>query len=366
MEYLREIAHLRPRTNTFAALARIRHICSKLIHDYLHAEGFYWIHTPIITTNDCEGAGQLFRVSTLDQLQAQSNYEHDFFGQEAFLTVSGQLNVEAYCLALSKVYTFGPTFRAENSNTSRHLAEFWMIEPEMAFADLITTADFCENMLKAILKGVLSLAPDEMQLFNQFVDKGCIPRLEAVIDADFERMTYASAIEYLKKAKQTFEFPVEWGLDLQSEHERYITEILCKKPVVITDYPKNIKGFYMRQNDDGDTVAALDVLVPGVGEIIGGSQREERLDRLAHRMEEMGLSLQQYKWYLELRKYGSVPHSGFGLGLERLFKLYHWAEQCSRCDSISTHTTQCRILAINSCNHGSARQGSQLENTTSG
>jgi len=318
LEFLREVLHLRPRTNTISAMARLRSVTSNIIHNYMHQQGFSWIHTPIITSNDCEGAGELFRVSTLDQLKPHSNYQEDFFGKETFLTVSGQLNVEAYCMALSKVYTFGPTFRAENSNTSRHLAEFWMIEPEIAYADLDDIAIFCEKMLKTVFTQVLEQAAEDMQFFNSFVDKNCIERLNLVINSDFERMTYTDAIKHLENAKHKFVYPVKWGLDLQSEHERYLTEQLCNKPVILTDYPKEIKSFYMRVNEDNKTVAAMDILVPGIGEIIGGSQREERFDQLKARMQELKIDPEVYSWYLDLRKYGTMPHSGFGLGLERL------------------------------------------------
>lgn len=318
LEFLREMLHLRPRTNTIAAIARVRSVTSNVIQNYMAQQGFNWIHTPIITTNDCEGAGELFRVSTLDQLHIQKSYAEDFFGKETFLTVSGQLNVEAYCMALSKVYTFGPTFRAENSNTSRHLAEFWMVEPEIAFADLDDIAIFCEKMLKHVFKEVLEKSAEDMQFFNAFIDPGCIERITAVINSDFERMTYTEAIKHLQKSEQKFAYPVNWGLDLQSEHERYLSEQLCKKPVILTDYPKEIKSFYMRVNEDNKTVAAMDILVPGIGEIIGGSQREERLELLTARMHDLKIDPAAYSWYLDLRKYGTVPHGGFGLGLERL------------------------------------------------
>lgn len=318
LEFLREHLHLRPRTNTLAAMARVRSVVSNIIQNYMNDHGFFWVHTPIITGSDCEGAGELFRVSTLDQLRVHQSYAEDFFGKETFLTVSGQLNVEAYCMALSKVYTFGPTFRAENSNTSRHLAEFWMIEPEIAFADLDDIAQFCEKMLKHVFKETLEKANEDMQFFNEFIDKGCIERLTNVINSDFERITYTEAVAHLENSKQEFMYPVKWGLDLQSEHERYLTESLFKKPVIVTDYPKDIKGFYMRVNPDNKTVAALDILVPGIGEIIGGSQREERFDVLTQRLLDMNVDPTAYSWYLELRKYGTVPHGGFGLGLERL------------------------------------------------
>ncbi len=325
-EFLREVAHLRPRTNTFGAIARVRHALSMAIHNYYHRNGFIWVHTPIITASDCEGAGEMFRVSTLDMLNPARNedggieYGEDFFGREAFLTVSGQLNVETYCSALSKVYTFGPTFRAENSNTTRHLAEFWMIEPEIAFADLNDDADLAEDFLKAIFRELLETRGDDMAFFAQRIDKDCITRLEKFIDASFERMEYTDAIAALEKAVSTgttFEFPVSWGIDLQTEHERYLTEQLVGRPVVVMNYPKEIKAFYMRLNDDEKTVAAMDVLAPGIGEIIGGSQREERLDVLDRRLDEHDLDKQTYGWYRDLRRYGTVPHAGFGLGLER-------------------------------------------------
>jgi asparaginyl-tRNA synthetase len=326
LEYLREVAHLRPRTNTLGALSRVRHCLSMAIHRFFHEEGFFWIHTPIITASDCEGAGEMFRVSSLDlanlprTAEGRVDFSKDFFGKEAFLTVSGQLNVEAYCLALSKVYTFGPTFRAENSNTSRHLAEFWMIEPEIAFADLTADADLAERFLKAIFKALLDERADDMKFFVERVDKGCITRLEKFVTASFERMTYTDAVAALEKAVaggKKFEFPVRWGMDMQSEHERWLTEDHVGRPVVVTDYPKEIKAFYMRLNGDGKTVAAMDVLAPGIGEIIGGSQREERLDVLDRRLEEHGLDPKGYWWYRDLRRYGTVPHAGFGLGLER-------------------------------------------------
>jgi asparaginyl-tRNA synthetase len=322
-EHLREVAHLRPRTNTIGAVARLRHSLAQAVHRYMSDNGFVWVHTPIITVSDCEGAGELFRVSTLDFAniprdgQNVPDFSADFFGREAFLTVSGQLNVECFCLALSKVYTFGPTFRAENSNTSRHLAEFWMIEPEIAFADLSDNADLAESFLKCVVEDILEERADDLAFFNERIDKGAIARLEAMVQSSFERMSYTEAIEVLKRANRSFEFPVEWGLDLQSEHERYLTEEHVGRPVVVVDYPKDIKAFYMRRNDDGKTVAAMDVLVPGAGEIIGGSQREERLDVLDEQLEKMGLAKQLW-WYRDLRRYGTVPHSGFGLGFERL------------------------------------------------
>ena len=333
-EYLREQAHLRVRTNTFSAIARVRHALACGIHRFFDERGFNWIHTPIITASDCEGAGQMFRVSTLDALKCprtesgEVDFSEDFFGKEAHLTVSGQLNVETYCCALSRVYTFGPTFRAENSNTSRHLAEFWMIEPEIAFADLAADADLAEDMLKYLLDDLLTRRADDMAFFNEFIEKGLIDRLKHVLETPFRRLPYTEAIAILEQAqasgKAKFEFPVKWGLDLQSEHERYLTEQHFKQPVILMNYPKQIKAFYMRLNDagtdgaPGDTVAAMDVLVPGIGEIIGGSQREERLEVLDRRIEEMGLHKDDYWWYRDLRKYGTVPHAGFGLGFERL------------------------------------------------
>jgi asparaginyl-tRNA synthetase len=326
MEHLRTVAHLRPRTNTFGAVARVRDCLSMAVHRYFHEHGFVWVHTPIITTSDAEGAGAMFRVSTLDfanlprDERGAINFSADFFGKPASLTVSGQLNVEAYCLALSRVYTFGPTFRAENSNTTRHLAEFWMIEPEIAFADLNDDADLAEDFLKSLLKAVLEERPDDMAFFAQHIDKDCINRLESFVSATFERMDYGDAIKALEAAVakgHKFEFPVKWGIDLQSEHERYLTETLVGRPIVVMNYPKQIKAFYMRVNDDGKTVAAMDVLAPGIGELIGGSQREERLDVLDARLDEIGLPKEQYNWYRDLRRYGTVPHAGFGLGFER-------------------------------------------------
>ncbi len=323
MEYLREVAHLRPRTNIIGSVTRVRHTLAQAIHRFLHEHGFYWIHTPIITASDAEGAGQMFRVSTLDAANpprtpdGKVDWDQDFFGRETHLTVSGQLNVESYCLALSKVYTFGPTFRAENSNTRRHLAEFWMIEPEIAFADLAADAQLAEDFLKSIFTTLLDERADDMAFFEKFVDKTCKQRLAAMIESKFERMPYTEAIEILGKAKEKFEFPVSWGVDLQSEHERYLTEKVVGRPVAVIDYPKDIKAFYMRLNDDERTVAAMDVLAPGIGEIIGGSQREERLDVLDRRITEMGLPASDYDWYRDLRRYGTVPHAGFGLGFER-------------------------------------------------
>ena len=315
-EYLRSVAHLRPRTNTFGAIARVRNTIAQAVHRYFSANDFFWVNTPIITASDCEGAGELFRVSALDFANMPSgSFDEDFFGRETFLTVSGQLNLEAYCLALTKVYTFGPTFRAENSNTSRHLAEFWMIEPEIAFADLGDLADLAEDFLKAVLGDVLNERAADMAFFAQRVDRTVIERLQHVIDTPFERMDYGDAIAILERSGEAFEFPVAWGNDLQSEHERHLTAHVGG-PVVVVNYPKEIKAFYMRANDDDKTVAAMDVLVPGVGEIIGGSQREERLASLESRMDPT--MREELSWYLDLRRYGTAPHAGFGLGLERL------------------------------------------------
>jgi asparaginyl-tRNA synthetase len=318
-EFLREVAHLRPRTNVIAAVTRVRHTLAQAIHRFFHERGFFWVNTPIITAADAEGAGALFRVSTLDlaNLSGKPDFSKDFFGRETFLTVSGQLNVEAYCLALSKVYTFGPTFRAENSNTSRHLAEFWMIEPEIAFATLSDNADLAESLLKYVFAALLKERPDDMAFFDERVEKGIVAKLQGIVDSQFVRMDYGEAISILERAGEKFEFPVKWGVDLQSEHERFLTEKHAKKPVIVMNYPKAIKAFYMRQNDDGRTVAAMDVLAPGIGEIIGGSQREERLERLDARMDEMGIDKQNLAWYRDLRRYGTVPHAGFGLGFER-------------------------------------------------
>ena len=324
LEYLREFAHLRPRTNLFGAVTRIRHCLAQAVHRFFHERGFYWISTPIITTSDAEGAGQMFRVSTLDLANLPRgkdgavDFSRDFFGKETFLTVSGQLNVEGYALALSKVYTFGPTFRAENSNTTRHLAEFWMIEPEVAFADLAANADLSEDFLKYLFAAVLAERGDDMAFIAERVQKDAISRLEAFIQAPFERIDYSDAIALLQKAGRKFEFPVEWGLDLQTEHERWLTEEHVGRPVVVMNYPEHIKAFYMRLNDDGRTVAAMDVLAPGIGEIIGGAQREERLDVLDARMAQFGLDPEHYQWYRDFRRYGGVPHAGFGLGFERL------------------------------------------------
>ena len=346
-EYLREIAHLRVRTNTFGAVARVRHCLSYAIHRFYHERGFYYVHTPIITASDCEGAGQMFRVSALDMLnlplkpqdggRKEVDWSHDFFGKEAHLTVSGQLNVESYCCALSKVYTFGPTFRAENSNTSRHLAEFWMIEPEVAFCDLQGDSELAEEFIKYLVNAVLTERPDDMKFFEERIEKGIIERLRHVLETPFRRLPYTEAVEILEKAAEKghkFEFPVRWGADLQSEHERYLTEEHFKQPVILMHYPKAIKAFYMRLDDEPATgraversglppeqrrtVAAMDVLVPKIGEIIGGSQREERLDVLDQRLAEMNLRKEDYWWYRDLRRYGTVPHAGFGLGFERL------------------------------------------------
>jgi len=324
IEFLREQAHLRARTNIGGAVTRVRNCLAQAVHRFLHSKGYFWISTPLITGSDCEGAGEMFRVSTLDMENLPKDehnkidYSQDFFGKETFLTVSGQLNVETYCCALSKVYTFGPTFRAENSNTSRHLAEFWMIEPEIAFANLSDAADLAEEMLKYVLKAVLDERADDIAFFQQRVDKTVTDRLNAVINNDFVRLDYTDAIEILLSCGKKFENPVAWGVDLNSEHERYLAEEHFNGPVVLQNYPKDIKSFYMRLNDDGKTVAAMDILAPGIGEIIGGSQREERLDVLDARLAEMNLDPADYSWYRDLRRYGTVPHSGFGLGFERL------------------------------------------------
>ena len=324
IEYLREYAHLRPRTNVIGAVTRVRNCLSQAIHRFFHEKGYFWISTPILTASDTEGAGEMFRVSTLDMMnlprddKGNVDYSEDFFGKETYLTVSGQLNVETYCTAMSKVYTFGPTFRAENSNTSRHLAEFWMIEPEVAFAELKDVAQLAEDMLKYVCKAVLEELPDDMAFFPQRIKKDAIERLEKLVSSDFVRMDYTDAIEILQNCGKEFEFPVEWGIDLSSEHERYLAEEHVGAPIIMQNYPKDIKAFYMRINDDGKTVAAMDVLAPGIGEIIGGSQREERLDVFDARLDEMGLSKEDYAWYRDLRRYGTVPHSGFGLGFERL------------------------------------------------
>ncbi|HHW11890.1 MAG TPA: asparagine--tRNA ligase [Firmicutes bacterium] len=323
LEYLRTIAHLRPRSNTFSAVFRLRSLAAYAIHRFFQERNFVYVHTPIITGSDCEGAGQMFRVTTLDfddlprDEEGRVDFRQDFFGRETHLTVSGQLEAETFCMAFRNVYTFGPTFRAENSNTPRHAAEFWMVEPEIAFADLNDNMALAEEMLKYIINYCLEQAPEEMQFFNRFIDPDLLARLDNVVNSDFGVITYTDAIELLKKADQDFKYPVAWGADLQTEHERYLTEKVFKKPVFVIDYPKEIKAFYMRLNDDGRTVAAMDLLVPGVGEIIGGSQREERLSLLEARMRECGLDFANYWWYLELRKYGGTKHAGFGLGFER-------------------------------------------------
>jgi asparaginyl-tRNA synthetase len=321
--FRRDVAHLRPRTNVIGAVTRVRDAIAHAIHDFFHAHGFFWINTPIITTSDAEGAGELFRVSTLDLMnlprtaEGGVDFAQDFFGREAFLTVSGQLNVESYCMAMSRVYTFGPTFRAENSNTSRHLAEFWMIEPEIAFADLSDNATLAETLLKHVFATVLRERADDLAFFDERIEKGVVAKLSGIVDSEFVRMDYAEAIRVLGEATQRFEFPVRFGTDLQSEHERYLSETYAKRPVVVMNYPREIKAFYMRLNDDEKTVAAMDVLAPGIGEIIGGSQREERLDVLDARMADAGLDREHYGWYRDLRRYGTVPHAGFGLGFER-------------------------------------------------
>ena len=324
VEFLRTIQHLRPRTNLFSAAFRVRSVAAYAIHQFFQEQGFVYVHTPLITGSDCEGAGEMFRVTTLDMDNLPKNedgtvdYSGDFFGKETNLTVSGQLEAETYALAFRNVYTFGPTFRAENSNTARHASEFWMIEPEISFADLEDNMELAEAMIKYIINYVLENAPEEMQFFNSFVDKGVLERLNHIVNSDFGRVTYTEAVDLLLKSGKAFQYPVEWGIDLQTEHERYLTEEIFKKPVFVTDYPKDIKAFYMRLNDDGNTVAACDLLVPGVGEIIGGSQREERLDVLTARMKELGLKEEDYWWYLDLRKYGGVKHAGYGLGFERI------------------------------------------------
>jgi len=323
LEYLREVAHLRPRTNTFGAIQRVRNCLAQATHRFFHERGFFWVPTPIITASDAEGAGELFRVSTLDLLNLPRtpdggvDFDKDFFGREAFLTVSGQLSVETHCCALGDVYTFGPTVRAENSNTSRHLSEFWMIEPEIAFADLQDDAALAADYLRYLFAAVLAEHPDDMAFFDQHVQKGVVERLEKLCASEFRVMTYTEAVAALEKADVGFEFPARWGMDLQSEHERWLTEVHVKAPVTVIDYPKEIKAFYMRRNDDGRTVAAMDVLAPGIGEIIGGSQREERLDVLDASLAEAGLDPEPYWWYRDLRRYGTVPHAGFGLGFER-------------------------------------------------
>ena len=324
LEYLREIAHLRPRANTFQAVFRVRSVAAQALHAFFASRGFIYVNTPIVTGSDCEGAGEMFELTTLDidnpprTEDGKVDYKQDFFGKRVNLTVSGQLSAECYALAFRNVYTFGPTFRAERSYTNRHAAEFWMIEPEMAFADLKDDMDIQQDMIKYVIKDVLEKCPEELAFFNNFVDKGLLDRLNHIVNSDFARISYTEAVEILEKHKDKFQYPVFWGADLQTEHERFITEEVFKKPTFVTDYPKEIKAFYMRQNDDGKTVAAADLLVPGVGEICGGSQREERMDLLTSRMKELGLKEEDYWWYLDLRKYGGVKHSGFGLGFERL------------------------------------------------
>ena len=324
MEFLREIAHLRPRSNMFSAVFRVRSLVAYAIHQFFQDQNFVYVHTPIITGSDCEGAGEMFRVTTLDMdnpprdEEGNIDYSKDFFGKETSLTVSGQLQGETYALAFRNIYTFGPTFRAENSHTGRHASEFWMIEPEMSFTDLAGNMEMAEAMIKYIISYVLENAPEEMQFFNSFVDKGLLDRLNHIVNSDFGRVSYTEAVDILLKSGKEFQYPVAWGIDLQTEHERYLTEEVFKKPIFVTDYPKDIKAFYMRLNDDNKTVAACDLLVPGVGEIIGGSQREERYDVLTARMAELGLKEEDYSWYLDLRKYGGVKHSGYGLGFERI------------------------------------------------
>lgn len=324
MEFLRTIAHLRPRTNMFSAAFRVRSVAAYALHKFFNERDFIYVHTPIITGSDCEGAGEMFRVTTLDaknpplQENGAVDFEQDFFGKPANLTVSGQLNAETFCMGFGKVYTFGPTFRAENSNTARHAAEFWMLEPEIAFADLQDDMQLAEEMLKYVIQYCMEHTGEELAFFNQFVDKGLLERLEHIVNSEFGHVTYTEAVELLEKKKDQFEYPIYWGADLQTEHERYLTEQVFQKPVFVTDYPKEIKAFYMRQNDDGKTVAAMDCLVPGIGEIIGGSQREERLEVLLNKMQELGLRQEDYSWYLDLRKYGGTKHAGFGLGFERL------------------------------------------------
>ena len=322
LEYLRSISHLRPRTNTFQAVFRVRSQIAYAIHKFFQERDFVYVHTPLITGQDCEGAGEMFQVTTMDlnkiAEEGKVDYEQDFFKKPVSLTVSGQLAGETFAQAFRNIYTFGPTFRAENSNTARHAAEFWMVEPEIAFADLEDDMELAENMLKYVIKYVMDECPEEMAFFNQFIEKGLLDKLNNIVTSDFGKITYTEAVELLKNCGKSFEYPVEWGIDLQTEHERYLTEEIFKKPVFVTDYPKDIKAFYMRLNDDGKTVAATDCLVPGIGEIIGGSQREERLDVLKARMAELGLKEEDYWWYLELRKYGETKHAGFGLGFERL------------------------------------------------
>ena len=323
LEYLRTIAHLRPRTNTFMAVFRVRSLVSYAIHKFFNERGFVYVHTPIITGSDTEGAGEMFQLTTMDLKNIPKNdkgeveYKDDYFGKQANLTVSGQLNVETFCMAFKNTYTFGPTFRAEKSNTPKHVSEFWMMEPEIAFADLDVNMDIAEDMMKYIIRYVLENAPEEMQFFNQFIDKTLLDRLNGLVNSEFGRVTYTEAIEILKKADKKFEYPVDWGIDLQTEHERYLAEEHFKKPVFVTDYPKDIKAFYMKLNEDGKTVRAMDLLAPGIGEIIGGSQREDNFEKLEQRIKDMNLNEKDYWWYMELRKYGSVPHSGYGLGFER-------------------------------------------------
>jgi asparaginyl-tRNA synthetase len=324
MEFLRTIAHLRPRTNTFGAVFRIRSLAAQLVHAFFHERGFVYVHTPIITTSDAEGAGEMFRVTTLDpehpplDEQGRVDSSQDFFGKPASLTVSGQLNVEAFCLAMRNCYTFGPTFRAEKSYTPRHAAEFWMIEPEIAFATLKENMDLAEDFVRAITRGIMDEAKDDLEFLNKMIDNDLIARLTNVADSTFARVTYTDAIDILANSGVAFEYPIHWGVDLQTEHERYLTEKYFKRPAFVYNYPKDIKAFYMRQNDDGKTVAAADLLAPGVGELIGGSQREERIDALTNRMKELGMPVEPYKWYIDLREYGTAPHAGFGLGFERL------------------------------------------------
>ena len=323
-EYLRTIAHLRPRTNTFNAVFRVRSCVAYAIHSFFHERGFVYVHTPLITGSDCEGAGEMFQVTTLDindpprTPEGEIDYSKDFFGKKTGLTVSGQLNVETFAMAFANVYTFGPTFRAEKSNTLRHAAEFWMIEPEIAFADLADDMQLAEEMVKYIVKAVMKECPAELEFFNKFVDTSLLERLNSLVSSEFGRVSYTDAVELLIKSGQKFDYPVKWGIDLQTEHERYLTEQIFKRPVFVTDYPKDIKAFYMRQNDDGKTVAAADMLVPGVGELIGGSQREERLDKLEEAIKRFGLDPDQYNWYCDLRRYGGTKHAGFGLGFERM------------------------------------------------
>ncbi len=323
LEYLRTIAHLRPRSNTFSAVFRVRSLCAYAIHKFFYERNFVYVHTPIITSSDCEGAGEMFRITTMDfncpprTKDNEIDFSKDFFGKETSLTVSGQLQAEAFAMAFGNVYTFGPTFRAEHSNTTRHAAEFWMIEPEIAFADLKDVMNLAEDMLKYVIKFVFENAPEEMEFFNKFIDKDLLERLNSIVNSDFGHISYTDAISELEKVKDRFTYPVFWGADLQTEHERFLTEELFKKPVFVTDYPKDIKAFYMRLNDDGKTVAAMDLLVPGIGEIIGGSQREERYDMLLNRIKELNMNEEDYWWYLQLRKYGGTNHAGYGLGFER-------------------------------------------------